>query len=86
MCGSAFSQWAVWCVLVGLLQGAYKDDGRGWSMWDDFTRKPGAVYNNQNGDVACDHYHRCDAARCTGFAFILFNTVWTCMRRRLFDS
>lgn len=44
-------------------------------MWDDFTRKPGAVYNNQNGDVACDHYHRCDAVM-----HRLFNVLKACMR------
>jgi beta-glucosidase len=33
-------------------------DGRTPSIWDTFCRVPGAVDNGDNGDVACDHYHR----------------------------
>ena len=27
-------------------------------MWDTFSHIPGKVQNNDNGDVACDNYHR----------------------------
>ena len=40
------------------IEGAARDDGKGPSTWDMFCRKPGAVWQGQNGDVACDHYHR----------------------------
>ena len=40
------------------IEGAAAQDGRGASIWDTFSRKPGAVVNGHNGDVACDHYHR----------------------------
>jgi beta-glucosidase len=40
------------------IEGAFEADGKGPSTWDMFSRKPGAVWLNQNGDVACDHYHR----------------------------
>lgn len=40
------------------IEGAYQEDGRGMSIWDDFSHTPGKVKNNDNGDVACDHYHR----------------------------
>ncbi|MEX2548373.1 MAG: GH1 family beta-glucosidase, partial [Chloroflexota bacterium] len=40
------------------IEGAAAEDGRGLSIWDTFCRKPGAVVNGDNGDVACDHYHR----------------------------
>ena len=40
------------------IEGAAKEDGRGPSIWDTFSRAPGAVANGDNGDVACDHYHR----------------------------
>ena len=33
-------------------------DGRGESIWDRFSHRPGAVVNGDTGDVACDHYHR----------------------------
>ncbi len=39
------------------VEGAVKEDGRGVSVWDTFTRRPGKILNNQNGDIACDHYH-----------------------------
>ena len=40
------------------IEGAPSEDGKGPSVWDMFCRKPGAVWQGQNGDVACDHYHR----------------------------
>jgi len=42
------------------VEGAADADGRGPSIWDTFCRQPGAVRNADNGDVACDHYHRVD--------------------------
>jgi len=40
------------------VEGATHEDGRGECIWDTFARKPGAVYAGENGDVACDQYHR----------------------------
>ena len=40
------------------IEGAAFEDGRTASIWDTFSREPGAVINADNGDVACDHYHR----------------------------
>ncbi|WP_457944687.1 GH1 family beta-glucosidase [Caproiciproducens sp. LBM24188] len=40
------------------IEGAYQEDGKGLSVWDTFCRVPGAVFQGQTGDVACDHYHR----------------------------
>ncbi len=40
------------------IEGAARDDGRGPSIWDTFSRRPGAVAGGHTGDVACDHYHR----------------------------
>lgn len=42
------------------IEGAVDVDGRGPSIWDTFSRQPGAVHNGDTGDVACDHYHRVD--------------------------
>ncbi|GBG93475.1 hypothetical protein CBR_g71196, partial [Chara braunii] len=40
------------------VEGAFDEDGRGLSIWDVFARMPGKVKNGDNGDVACDQYHR----------------------------
>lgn len=40
------------------IEGAVAEDGRTPSIWDTFARVPGAVIDGDNGDVACDHYHR----------------------------
>ena len=40
------------------VEGAVREGGRGVSIWDTFSRVPGAVLNGDTGDVAVDHYHR----------------------------
>jgi beta-glucosidase len=40
------------------IEGGHDADGKGPSVWDAISRKPGAVLNTDRGDVACDHYHR----------------------------
>ncbi|WP_377272330.1 GH1 family beta-glucosidase [Peterkaempfera sp. SMS 1(5)a] len=40
------------------IEGAVQEDGRTPSIWDTFCRVPGAVVDGDNGDIACDHYHR----------------------------
>jgi len=40
------------------IEGADAEDGRGRSVWDTFSRVPGAIADGSNGDRACDHYHR----------------------------
>ncbi len=40
------------------IEGAHQEDGRGVSIWDTYCRTPGMVEGGENGDVACDHYHR----------------------------
>ena len=39
-------------------EGAYLEDGKGLSIWDVFTSKPGKVFQNQNGTIACNFYQR----------------------------
>lgn len=39
------------------VEGAATKDGRGPSVWDVFSKKPGRVFANHNGDRACDQYH-----------------------------
>jgi beta-glucosidase len=40
------------------IEGAWNEDGKGPSIWDEFCHTPGHVKNGDTGDVACDHYHR----------------------------
>ena len=40
------------------IEGAWNEDGKGLSIWDEFSHTPGRIMNGDTGDVACDHYHR----------------------------
>jgi beta-glucosidase len=40
------------------IEGAAFEDGKGESTWDRFSRTSPTVLNQDNLDVACDHYHR----------------------------
>ncbi|RIK73735.1 MAG: beta-glucosidase [Planctomycetota bacterium] len=50
----------VWGVATSAYQieGSPEADGKGLSIWDAFSRMPGNIAGNHNGDVACDHYRR----------------------------
>lgn len=40
------------------IEGGWKEDGKGSSIWDTFSKIPGKTYKGTNGNVAVDHYHR----------------------------
>ena len=40
------------------IEGAWDEGGKGPSVWDDFSHRPGTIRDATTGDVACDHYHR----------------------------
>lgn len=66
------------------IEGAAFEDGRTASIWDAFARVPGAVIDADNGDVACDHYHRYrdDVAlmKDLGLQAYRFSTSWSRVR------
>ncbi|GLJ13131.1 hypothetical protein SUGI_0205900 [Cryptomeria japonica] len=39
-------------------EGAWNEDGKGPSVWDDFSHSPGRIVDGSNGDVADDQYYR----------------------------
>ncbi|XP_048012478.1 lactase-phlorizin hydrolase-like [Megalobrama amblycephala] len=57
-----FSEGFQWGVSSSAYQveGGWNADGKGPSVWDTFTQKPGAIPNNENGNVACDSYNKID--------------------------
>jgi beta-glucosidase len=40
------------------VEGAASEDGKGPSVWDVFCKRPGAIFDGNTGEIACDHYHR----------------------------
>ncbi|SCF02777.1 GH1 family beta-glucosidase [Micromonospora mirobrigensis] len=62
------------------IEGAAKEDGRGESIWDTFSRTPGRTRNGDTGDVAADHYRRwpedLDLMRDLGLRSYRFSVSW----------
>ena len=58
----------------------HKFGGAGKTHWDTFAQTPGNVVRAENGDVACDHYHRfeedLDLAAGLGLDAYRFSTSW----------
>lgn len=54
-----FAENFVWGVATASYQieGAWKEDGKGLSVWDVCAKKPGFVKEGDHGEIACDHYH-----------------------------
>ncbi|MFZ5857850.1 MAG: GH1 family beta-glucosidase [Chloroflexota bacterium] len=78
----AFPKNFTWGVATSSYQieGAWNEDGRGASIWDTFSHTKGKVMNDENGDVAADHYHRWkeDIALMSelGIKAYRFSTAW----------
>lgn len=77
--GKKFS-WGV-ATAAYQIEGAWNKDGKGESIWDRFSHKKGKVARNENGDVACDHYHRFQSdiklLKSMGVQNYRFSTAWT---------
>jgi beta-glucosidase len=62
------------------IEGAAHADGRGPSIWDTFSHTPGKVARGENGDEACDHYHRwpedLDLIADAGLGAYRFSIAW----------
>ena len=57
---SDFGEHFRWGVSAAAYQieGAYNLDGKGPSIWDNFTATKGKIFNNQNANTSCNFYHR----------------------------
>jgi len=70
--------------IFGTATSAYQIEGRsggsGSTHWDSFAATPGNVVRGENGDRACDHYHRfeedLDLVKQAGFDAYRFSTSW----------
>ncbi|PIN00746.1 Beta-glucosidase, lactase phlorizinhydrolase [Handroanthus impetiginosus] len=63
------------------VEGAYATDGKGLSIWDDFTmRTPNRITDGSNGVLACDMYNRYKedirAMKAMGFDAYRFSISW----------
>jgi beta-glucosidase len=58
--GARFPSGFLWGTATASYQveGAWKADGKGPSIWDTFSHTVGKVKGGDTGDVACDSYHR----------------------------
>lgn len=63
------------------IEGAYNEDGKGLSIWDVYAGKDGHTQYNEDGKVACDHYHRVDEdvdnMAKLGILYYRFSIAWT---------
>lgn len=50
-------QWGV-STSAFQIEGAHDKDGKGKSIWDEFTQKKKAISDNHHAKVACDFYHK----------------------------
>ncbi|RCN35144.1 glycosyl hydrolase, family 1 [Ancylostoma caninum] len=55
-----FPQGFKWSTATAAFQieGATREEGRGPSVWDEYTRKPGKIRDNTTADVTSDSYHK----------------------------
>jgi hypothetical protein len=63
------------------VEGGWQDDGKGENIWDYFTHTyPDRIANGENGDVACDSYHKyledVDLLKNLGANFYRFSFSW----------
>ncbi|KFP97123.1 Lactase-phlorizin hydrolase, partial [Haliaeetus albicilla] len=68
------------------VEGGWDADGKGPSIWDNFTHVAGNIKNNDTGDIACDSYNKVEEdiylLRALGVKNYAFSLSWS----RIFPS
>ncbi|XP_004616567.1 lactase/phlorizin hydrolase [Sorex araneus] len=78
-----FPKGFIWSAASAAYQveGAWRADGKGLSIWDTFSHTPLKVGNDDTGDVACDSYHKISedvvALRRLGVSHYRFSVSWS---------
>ncbi|ULC60897.1 GH1 family beta-glucosidase [Flaviramulus sp. BrNp1-15] len=78
-----FSNDFIWGTATSAYQieGGHNADGKGPSIWDSYCTIPNRIKNNENGNVAIDHYNRYkeDVAllKSQGFKAYRFSISWS---------
>jgi beta-glucosidase len=78
-----FGEHFLWGVAIAAAQneGAYNKDGRGPSIWDLFSKRPGKIKDGQNSLHSCDFYHRYKddllLVKGLGFRVFRFSISWS---------
>lgn len=61
-------------------EGYPRADGGGESVWERFCKQPGAIFQGESGDMACDGYHRygedLDILKSLGIKAYRFSLSW----------
>jgi beta-glucosidase len=55
-----FEKDFVWGVAASAFQteGAVEVDGKGLSIWDEFSRKKGKIFKSHSAEISCDFYNQ----------------------------
>lgn len=59
-CFLAHCQHSISAKFSSQIEGAWRTDGKGLSIWDKFSHTPLRTANSGNGDFACDSYNKID--------------------------
>jgi beta-glucosidase len=79
---AAFGEDFLWGVAMAAAQneGAAFTDGKGLSIWDNFSRRQGKIKGDGRPTIACDFYHRYKddllLAKALGFTVFRFSISW----------
>jgi beta-glucosidase len=77
-----FPKGFIWGVATSAhqIEGAFREGGRGESIWDRFAATPGTIEDGSDASMACDHYHRwredIDLMRWLGVGAYRFSIAW----------